>query len=323
MSGTRSQSARWKSIISILKQRDKVTADSLATEFEVSARTIHRDLDVLRDDFHAPIEFDSSRRTFVLTEDEWQLRPVQLTESELFHLVVAAGMAGQFHGTPIAKGLSQLFEKLEGVLVEPIDLDPALIADKVSFHGGHPRAISSRVWRTLVGGLRNHQVLRLYYQAAGHPKPTEREVEPVHLACRMGDWYLLARRTGSSETRTYALSRIKSAETLRKYFQPLPTDSNQSARKAFARFVAHGGKSINVKVRFTPESSEWIREREWHPQQELSEHRDGGLTITLPIDGDKEALSWVLRWGAQAKVVGPKWLKERVREEVKAMARNS
>ena len=319
MSGTRSQSARWKSIISILKQKDKVTADSLATEFEVSARTIHRDLDVLRDDFHAPIEFDSSRRTFVLTEDEWQLRPVQLTESELFHLVVAAGMAGQFHGTPIAKGLGDLFHKLEGVLEEPIDLDPALIADKVSFHGGHPRAISSSVWRTLVGGLRNHQVVRLHYQAAGHHKPAMREVEPVHLACRMGDWYLLARPEGAKETRTYALSRVKSAETLREHFHPQPSDSNQAARKTFARFVAHGGKSINVKVRFTPESSEWIREREWHPQQEISEHRDGGLTITLPIDGDKEALSWVLRWGAQAKVVAPKWLKERVREEVKAM----
>ena len=100
MSGTRSQSARWKSIISILKQRDKVTADSLATEFEVSARTIHRDLDVLRDDFHAPIEFDSSRRTFVLTEDEWQLRPVQLTESELFHLVVQRAWQGSSTAPP-------------------------------------------------------------------------------------------------------------------------------------------------------------------------------------------------------------------------------
>jgi len=194
MSGTRSQSARWKSIISILKHREKVTADSLAMELEVSARTIHRDLDVLRDDFHAPIEFDSSRRTFFLTEEEWQLRPVQLTESELFHLVIAAGMAGQFHGTPIAKGLSQLFDKLEGVLVEPIDLDPALIADKVSFHGGHPRAISSSVWRTLVGSLRNHQVLRIYYQAAGYPKPTMRESNPCtsHVVWAIGIYSLVA-----------------------------------------------------------------------------------------------------------------------------------
>lgn len=323
MSGTRTQHARWKTIISILKQGDKVTADLLAAKLEVSARTIHRDLDVLRDDLHAPIAFDGSRRSFVLTEEEWQLRPVQLTESELFHLVVAAGMAGQFHGTPIAKGLSNLFHKLEGVLEEPIDLDPALIADKVSFHGGHPRAISSNVWRTLVGGLRNHQVIRLYYQAAGQRKPTTRDVEPVHLACRMGDWYLLARPEGTKETRTYALSRIKSAEPLRKYFYPKPTDSNRAARKTFARFVAQGSKRIKVRVRFTPESSEWIREREWHPEQDISEHRDGGLTIAMPIDGDKEALAWVLRWGAQAKVLAPKWLKDRVYKEAKAMVRNS
>jgi predicted DNA-binding transcriptional regulator YafY len=322
MSGNRTQFARWNTIISILKQGPKVTADLLAKELEVSARTIHRDLDALRDDFHAPISYDNSLRSFVLTEEEWQLRPMQLTESELFHLVVAASMAGQFHGTPIAKGLGQLFQKLESVLVEPIDLDPALIADKVSFHGGHPRTISSSVWRTLVGCLRNHQIVRLFYQAAGQRKPTQREVEPVHLACRMGDWYLLARPEGSLETRTYALSRAKSAEALRSYFCPHPSDSNRAARKTFARFVAHGNKRIKVRVRFSPESSEWIREREWHPEQEISEHRDGGLTIAMPIDGDKEALAWVLRWGAQAKVLAPKWLRERVRDEAKAMARN-
>ena len=323
MSGTRTQSARWKSIISILKQGNKVTADSLATELEVSARTIHRDLDVLRDDFHAPIEFDSSRRTFVLTECEWQMRPVQLTESELFHLVVAAGMAGQFHGTPIAKGLHQLFHKLESVLVEPIDLDPELIADKVSFHGGHARAIDSEVWRTLVSGLRNNQVVRMNYQAAGNARPTPRNVEPIHLACRMGDWYLLARLHEESATRTYALSRIHHAETLRKFFISAPGDSNQAARKTFARFVAQRGKPIKVRVRFTPASSEWIREREWHKDQSFAEHRDGGLTLTLPIDGDKEALAWVLRWGSQAKVLAPQWLKERVLEEARAMVGNS
>jgi len=322
MSGTRTQATRWKTIISILRKGEKVTADSLAAELEVSARTIHRDLDALRDDFHAPIAFDATRRTFLLTESEWQLRPVQLTESELFHLVVAAGMAGQFRGTPIAKGLQQLFHKLESVLIEPIDLDPALVADKVSFHGGHPRAISLDVWRTLVGGLRNNQVLRLNYQAAGNPRPTTRDVEPVHLACRMGDWYLLARRRDETETRTYALSRIKRAEALHVYFASHPSDSDQAARKTFARFVAQSGKSIPVCVRFTPESSEWIREREWHVEQKISEHRDGGLTLRLPIDGEKEALAWVLRWGAQGQIVGPKWLKDRVRKEVKAMVSN-
>ncbi|MFK5955523.1 MAG: WYL domain-containing protein [Planctomycetota bacterium] len=322
MSGTRTQYARWKAIVSLLQQGGKITADSLAVDLEVSVRTIHRDLEVLRDDYHAPIEFDSSRRTYLLTESEWQLRPVQLTESELFHLVVAAGMAGQFHGTPIAKGLHQLFHKLEDVLKEPIDLDPNLIADKISFHGGHPRTISTSIWRTLVGVLRNHHVVRLHYQAAGYSHPVMRVVEPLHLACRMGDWYLLARREGANETRTYALSRVKSAESLRKCFSPNLSDSNHVARKSFARFFAQEGKRIKIRVRFTPASSEWIRERTWHPEQTILEHKDGGLTLAMPVDGDKEALSWVLGWGSQAKVLAPKWLKERVQKEARAMARS-
>ena len=321
MSNTRSQYARWKSIVSILSRGGKVTAERLAMELDVSIRTIQRDLDALRDDYQAPIAFDTSKRTLFIEEIEWQLRPLRLTESELFHLVIAAGMAGQFRGTPIAAGLSNLFRKLETVLIEPIDLDPELIADRVSFHGGHPRPIHTEIWRTLVGGLRNSQVLRIAYQAAGYPKPTTMEVEPLHLACRMGDWYLLARREGFTDTRTYALSRVHKAEIMRRHFPLQPADAHDSAQKSFARFVAKKGKTIRAKVRFTAESAEWIREREWHPEQVITEHRDGGLTIALPIDGDKEALAWVLGWGAQAKVVGPKWLKERVREEVRAMAR--
>lgn len=324
MQGSRKQFARWKAVISRLGKGGKITADGLAKEMEVSVRTIQRDLDALRDDHGAPIVYDSSRRTLCLEEPEWRLRPVRLTESELFHLVVAAGMAGQFRGTPMADGLRRLFRKLEDVLVEPIDLDPELISEQLSFHGGHPRPFSKRIWITLVRALRASRVLQLQYRAAGYLSYAPLMVEPVHLACRMGDWYLLARRKGSDGTRIYALSRIKDAELSRSTFSSRSSDSKQASRQAFARFVAHRGiKPVKLRVKFIPEAAEWIREREWHPDQQITDHRDGGLTIAMPIDGKEEALAWVLRWGAKARVLGPPWLKERVRDEVAEMFRIS
>jgi predicted DNA-binding transcriptional regulator YafY len=323
MQGNRKQFSRWQTIISRLGSNQKVTAGRLAQELEVSLRTIQRDLDALRDDHGAPIAYDSSRRTLFLEEPTWRLRPVKLTESELFHLVVAAGMAGQFQGTPMAAGLMRLFHKLENVLEEPIDLDPALISEQMSFHGGHPRPFSKNIWIALVKALRSCHMLRLQYRAAGYHRHATLVVEPVHLACRMGDWYLLARREGCADLRVYAISRIQAAKGLHATCPNRAHDSTQIARRTFARFVAHGStKPVKLRVRFTSQGAEWIRERDWHPAQKISEHRDGSLTLAMPVDGQKEALAWVLRWGAQARVLSPAWLKKRVQAEVSQMSCN-
>jgi predicted DNA-binding transcriptional regulator YafY len=322
MQGNRQQFSRWKAIVSRLGRGKKVTAGRLAKELEVSVRTIQRDLDALRDDHGAPIAYDSSRRTLYLEEPAWRLRPVKLTESELFHLVVAAGMAGQFHGTPMADGLIRLFHKLETVLEEPVDLDPDLISEQMSFHGGHPRPFAKDIWITLVKALRSNRILHLQYRAAGYQRHATLVVEPVHLACRMGDWYLLARRENDQHTRIYALSRIKSAQCLNRRFHPSRERSTRAARHTFSRYVARkGSKPIKLRVRFSPQSAEWIREREWHPEQRITEHRNGSLTIAMPVDGDKEALAWVLRWGASARVLGPPSLKQQVQAEVAEMAK--
>jgi predicted DNA-binding transcriptional regulator YafY len=316
MRGNRNQFARWKHITSRLKGNETLTASVLARELEVSVRTIQRDLDALRDDHAAPILYDKSRRTLTLSEPDWQLRPLHLTESELFHLVIAGGMAGQFQGTPVASALGRLFRKLESALDEPVDLDPTQLTTQMSFHGAPARPVHPQTWRTVVRALRENRCVSLKYRAAGYRQAAEFTVEPVHLSCRRGDWYLLAQRAEKVGSRMYALSRVEKARILQNTFTA-PTQSEvQLAKKAFSRFVAgHGLKPVNICVHFEQEAAEWIREREWHAKQTITNHRDGALTLAMPIDGTREALAWILSWGGAARVISPQWLKERVREE--------
>lgn len=322
MNGNRKQFARWKHITSRLKQGHPLTASTLASELEVSVRTIQRDLDALRDDCGAPIEYDPSRRTLFLTESDWQLQPLRLTESELFHLVIAGGMAGQFHGTPIARGLERLFHKLEAALDEPIDLDIGQLGGRVSFHGTPARPFHPKLWKSVVKALRQSRRLRIKYRAVGYRRPAEFTVEPLHLSCRRGDWYLLASRPGKEDPRVYALSRIQSARILHQTSKA--PDSRAHSQKTFARFVAGKGlEPTKVRIRFNEQAAEWVREREWHPEQTITEHRDGGLTLAMPIDGTKEAVSWALSWGSSARVLAPKWLKERVLEEARGILRSA
>lgn len=304
-----------------------ITAQSLAAQLGVTRRTIMRDLDALRDDHSAPIRWDPSRRSYVLEDSGWTLRPVALTEIELLALALGAQLAGEYHGTPIGPALSRVFEKLRGVLDEPVDLDPGALTEQVSFFGGAARPVSEETWVAVASGLRQQRRMRIAYRAPGYERAAEATIEPVHLACRLGDWYLIAWRLDGSKPgeRVYALSRVQRAEVLPQPAEPRAFDRQRDAAERFGRFIPGAGgsaaKPLRVRVRIAAPLAEYALERVWHREQSAARHRDGSATLTLPIPGFDEALAWVLRWGGAAEVIGPPKLRERVAAETREMAR--
>jgi predicted DNA-binding transcriptional regulator YafY len=75
-----------------------------------------------------------------------------------------------------------------------------------------------------------------------------------------------------------------------------------------------------VVLRFIPDASPYVRERTWHPSQQIEVHADGGLTLHLCIAEPREMLPWIRSWGAQVEVLAPDWLRERVADELKNAA---
>ncbi len=298
------------------------TCQDLAEELGVDRRTILRDLEVLRQEYGAPVEYDRRRHTLVLTEPEWDLPRVRLSEGELLQLLLARQMAEAWRETPMAETLERLFRKLDQVLEEPVSVDPEWVGEQVSFHFSGRGRVSRRVWTSVLKALRAGRCLQLRYQAAGYPQPAELQVEPLHLACLEGDWYLLARR-GGAEVRLYALRRVRGARLLQRRI-PLerqPFDARAWLRRRFRRFVAPAGQlPRRARIRFDTATAPWIREREWHPEQRVREHRDGGLTLSFPMTSVPETRRWVLGWGAGARVLGPPELRDAVAAEVARMA---
>lgn len=316
----RSQSYRHDRILDRLRLGRTVTSHTLAAELGVSARTILRDLDALRDDHGAPIEYDSRGKTLRLAEPGWRLQPLRLNHAELFAAAAGAELAARFRGTPLRRALRTLFAKIQASLDLPLSLDPALLTEHISFHATPGRAIRPEVWQACVTALRRRRRLRLEYRVPGKPGPASHQVEPRHLACREADWYLIARRLDRDEDHVYAMSRILDAVV-----GPEPAQAPALRREdlpgdPFGRFVALGGKPLRVRVRFAPETARFVLERVWHAEQRVRHHDDGAATLTLPIPGEVEALHWVLQWGAGAVVLAPRRLRERVAQEARALA---
>jgi proteasome accessory factor B len=293
---------------------------SFARDWEVSRKTIQRDIDFLRDRLGAPIVFDATRNGYVYTESRWSLPLLSLTEGELVQLLVAERMAAQYRGTPIAATLERLFSKIQQALPEPVTLNPAELETHFSFFGQPTRPISEAIWLPLLRGLRERRLVSTRYRKVGKGKPESRKLEPLHLACLMGEWYLVAWCRKRDSLRNFAVSGFESARVANESFEERPFDPDAWFAGRFGRYVAPRDKSHRVVIRFSREAAPWIQERRWHPEQEIKEHRDGRLSLIFPAPALYEVKRWVLQWGADAVVEQPERLRVAVAAEARQLA---
>lgn len=292
----------------------------LAGILEVSRKTIVRDIAFMRDRLELPIEFDARINAYRYTHPVSAFPTVQVTEGELLALLVARKALEQYRGTPFHRQLEVSFEKLTGGLKDRISFSPAAELQSVSFKNIGLGRADLAVFNTLSGAvLRQHEV-EFDYRKPGERKPTRRRVRPYHLALRENLWYLIAFDTARGALRTFALPRIAQAEALAAPFVR-PADFSPDKFFATALGVLGGSGDYRVLVRFSAAVADRVREREWHESQELRDLPDGRLELSLRLGALPEIEAWVLTWGADAEVVSPKELRQRLAGTASALAR--
>jgi len=110
-----------KEIDQALRAKQWPTDRSLASDLDVNARTIRRDLEYMRDQLRAPIEFDRGHRGYYFTEPTFRLPTIHLTQGELIALLLAERLP-QFHGTPFGPDLRRTIEKLGDLLPDHVSI---------------------------------------------------------------------------------------------------------------------------------------------------------------------------------------------------------
>ncbi len=82
-----------------------------------------------------------------------------------------------------------------------------------------------------------------------------------------------------------------------------------------------GGVPLPVAIWFDAATAPFVRERCWHPTQELQEHPDGSMTLCMVVRGLNDLKRWVLGYGKGAIVRQPPELVEMVRDEIAGMSK--
>jgi proteasome accessory factor B len=283
---------------------------TLAREIEVSTKTIQRDVEFMRDRLNLPIEFDRARNGLHYTGEVSAFPTMQITEGEIFALVVAEKALQQYRGTSFEKPLLSALKKMEQALPDTISLNLADIEQTISFRTRAEPILNLEIFDVLAKAVAQRQQLEIFYRKPGQPAE-KRLVDAYHLANINGEWYLFAYDHARKDLRTFVPARIQSVKPTGKTFER--TQKFSLEKRLRDSFGVHAGEGkFEVVIRFAPRAADYIREKKWHPSQTLKDLKDGGAELTMKLSSLGEVERWVLSWGGEAKVLQPRELVDSV-----------
>jgi len=297
----------------LIQEKSFPNCSKLAAEFEVTLRTIMRDVDFMRDRLKLPIEFDSRRNGYFYTRAVGQFPQLPVTEADVFALLVAHKAIAQYRGTPFEHPLALAFRKLSRQLDSTTKFTLGNLDEALSFRPFAPEDTDLETFEILTRALKERRVLKFRYRNLGVEKSQSRQVHPYHLACVDNHWYLFAFDVKRGAMRTFALPRLRSPEiTPERFVIPKKFELNEYLKGSFNVFK--GAEDYEVVIEFDSWAADLIRGRRWHASQEVIELPGRQLRLSLRLNSIEEAERWALSWGQHATVVRPQTLANRLRE---------
>ena len=316
--------SRLLTILMLLQTRGRMSARELAGEFEVSIRTIHRDIDQLSA-AGVPVYADRGRSGGFQLMDGYRTRLTGMTQPEAEALFLA-GLPGPAAQLGLSDLLSAARLKLMAALPASVQPTAERIASRLHldpfgwFRGPDPLPSLQVVARAVWSG----HVLRLRYRRAGQAQTRVREVGPLGLVLKGGIWYLVA--LSGKAVRTYRIANIADATITEDVFtRPKDFDLVAHWEKASREYEA-GIYREEAEIRLSPlgwERLELLGPYVMEAAQRTAgkPDRNGWRRCTVPVESGDYGVRELLRLGDEVEVMGPKAFRTHMKEMLAAISR--
>jgi len=303
-----------------IKEGRHPNTSSLAAELSVSTKTVQRDIDYLRDELEAPIEFRREENGYVYERDDYVLPFLPVDGQDLFSIGVAAQVLALLGGTPIARSLRSCYERLARLMPPAVRLRPEVVREKLAMRNAAFRPVREETWQAVSESLQKGIALSIRYHRPGEGPGDPRVIRPYAFILAGRDWMVLAEDQAQGLVKNFYLARIEAPKlTQERYAIPKDFDAEEFFRNTFGLFVGKG-RAFRFRVRFAPEVSDEIREMVWHPQQKIETGSGGEAILELPAESLREARRFILAYGQHATALSPPELVADLRSELSAMA---
>ena len=209
--------SRLTAILIQLQTKQLITATSLADKFNVSVRTIYRDIRALEQS-GVPILTEEGKG-YSLVEG-YRIPPVTFTESEANALITAEKFVLKNRDASFVKEYTEAISKIKSVLRQTTKESANLLSDRMAISQNNSLDRTSNHLASLQLALTNFNLASLEYQKPDTIETTKRVVEPFALLSTQENWLLVAWCRLRKEFRLFRLDRIKSLSIQSEKFEP-------------------------------------------------------------------------------------------------------
>ena len=282
-------------ILSILLQEEKTTAPELAEKFEVSRRTINRDIEDLCK-AGIPIRTAQGTGGGISIMDGYCIDRTILTSKDM--QMILAGLRG-LDSVSGKRYYGQLMEKIQTGSSEFISGRDSMLIDLSSWYKG---SLAPKI-EVIQNAIENRHIIQfMYYAPSGE---SNRRVEPYYLVFRWSSWYVWGWCLERKDYRLFKLNRMDCVvETDHGFLRrdvPMPDLSNEK--------IFPGG--IKVKALFTP-NMKWRLVEEFGPNC-FTETDDGKLLFSADYTDMEKLVTWLMIFGAKVEVLEPEEVRDIIR----------
>lgn len=288
------QESRLFKILYCLLDKGQVTASELAEKFEVSVRTIYRDIDALSE-AGIPIYTEAGRNGGIRLMNDFVLDKAVLSEEEKQEILAALqsiNMAQNISSQTLQK-LSAMFNLRSENWLE------------VDFSRWGNKGTDNEKFELLKSAVIHQKCVKITY-ANSYGTISERIVQPLKMSYKSMAWYLKAYCTQKQDYRVFKLTRIMDLEVLKESF----------AKRSFPISDEEVGQCYRTIVLRFPQNMAYRVYDEFDNTQ-VSKGENGDLIVSVDLPKDEWLIGFLLSFGTQVDIIEPPYLKKVIAENAK------
>jgi predicted DNA-binding transcriptional regulator YafY len=293
-------------ILLTFQHKRRLRAQDLARQFEISKRTIYRDMAALNQ-MGIPIAALPGEG-FELVEG-YYLSPLMFTANEAVALSLGLRLLSQQAAGSLTQSADSALAKINVVLPEQVRTRSEALTNIISFITPNAKFDLDDPQLLLIqNAIQEKRVLHLRYLGYRKEDVTERDIEPRQLFYADGVWYLEAYCRMRKGIRDFRLSRMEKVTLRREMFHRKRTSKVQAQT------------IIVIKIRVAQNAVRWVREKQHYGYQHDEKETSQGTVMVYHVHQESEIIPWVLGWGTSAEVLSPQELRKRLRETALELA---
>ncbi len=291
------QESRLFKIVYHLLDKGRATAPELSEKFEVSVRTIYRDIDALSG-AGIPIYTEAGRNGGIYLMNDFVLDKAVLTEEEKREILAA------LHSTNSTNNIDnrQILQKLSAIF--NVSSESWL---EVDFSKWGNNGTDNAKFELLKSAIIHQRCVKITY-ANSYGRISERIVQPLKMSYKSMSWYLKAYCTEKQDYRIFKLTRMIELEVLSDTFcKKLFPELDEMAGQVYRTIVLRFAKEISYRV------------YDEFDNTQISTDKNGDLIVSVKMPEDEWLIGYLLSFGTQVDIIEPLYLKDIVAKQAKGI----